>query len=75
MKMNMGYKDRTVRMVGGIILLSLVPAGNLWGLIGFVPLLTGAIGICPLYPLFGMETCSKDGDCCPKGKCDSKDKK
>jgi hypothetical protein len=60
MKMNMGYTDRTVRMVGGIIILSLVPSGNVWGLIGLIPLLTGAIGICPIYSFTGMETCSAD---------------
>ena len=29
---------------------------SLWGLVGLVPLLTGAIGFCPLYRLFGVST-------------------
>lgn len=75
MKMNMGYVDRTVRMVGGILLLGLFIRGNIWGLIGLIPLLTGVIGICPLYSILGMETCSKDGKCAAKKADSAKDKK
>ena len=28
-----------------------------WGWIGVVPLVTGAIGSCPVYSLFGINTC------------------
>lgn len=51
--------DRALRVVLGIALLSLVFFGprTAWGLIGVVPLLTGAIGTCPLYTLFGFSTC------------------
>ena len=28
-----------------------------WGYIGIVPLATGLMGWCPLYPLLGMNTC------------------
>ena len=28
-----------------------------WGYLGIVPLLTGLIGSCPLYTLFGFSTC------------------
>ncbi len=28
-----------------------------WGYIGVVPLLTAAMGICPLYTVFGFSTC------------------
>jgi hypothetical protein len=51
--------DRTIRVVLGLALLSLVFVGpqTLWGLVGLVPLLTGAIGSCPLYRLFGVSTC------------------
>ncbi len=30
---------------------------GLWGYIGIVPLVTGALGICPLYTLLGINTC------------------
>jgi hypothetical protein len=29
----------------------------MWGYIGVVPLLTGAIGMCPVYTLLGINTC------------------
>jgi hypothetical protein len=28
-----------------------------WGLIGLIPLFTGIISFCALYPLCGMNTC------------------
>lgn len=51
--------DRAVRVVLGLVLLSLVFVGphTLWGLVGLVPLATGALGFCPLYTLFGFSTC------------------
>jgi hypothetical protein len=52
--------DRGLRVILGLSLLSLVFVGpqTLWGLIGVVPLLTGLLGSCPLYTLFGIGTCS-----------------
>lgn len=51
--------ERVVRVLLGVGLLSLYFAGpqTPWGLIGAVPLLTGAIGSCPLYTIFGVSTC------------------
>jgi hypothetical protein len=51
--------DRAIRVVVGIALLSLVFVGpqTLWGLVGLVPLLTGVVGSCPLYRIFGISTC------------------
>ena len=59
---NEGTADRVFRVTVGLILLSLVFVGpqTLWGLIGIVPILTGATGVCPAYSLFGMSTCSTD---------------
>lgn len=59
MKANEGKFDRVFRIVVGIGLLSLVFIGpqSLWGLIGLVPLLTGVFGFCPLYAVFGFDTC------------------
>jgi hypothetical protein len=52
--------DRIVRVVIGLLLLSLVFVGpkTLWGIIGVIPLVTGVIGFCPLYKLLGVSTCS-----------------
>lgn len=59
MTVNEGTIDRIVRVVIGIALLSLVFVGpqTMWGLVGIVPLLTGIVGFCPAYKLFGLSTC------------------
>lgn len=59
MKTNEGKVDRVVRIVVGLGLLSLVFVGpqTMWGLVGLVPLFTGAFGFCPLYKVFGFNTC------------------
>lgn len=63
MNKNVGSGDRLVRVVVGVAILSLIWLlhGNVrWlGLIGIVPLLTAAMGFCPLYLPFGIRTCSK----------------
>ena len=55
--------DRGLRVVLGIVVLSLVVIGpkTSWGLLGLVPLLTGLVGFCPLYRLLGISTCSAHG--------------
>lgn len=59
MKTNEGKWDRILRVLLGLGLLSLVFIGpqTLWGLAGLVPLVTGLIGFCPLYKIFGLNTC------------------
>jgi Protein of unknown function (DUF2892) len=59
MKLNVGGIDRILRIVAGLVLIALAFTGTigLWGYIGVVPLLTGAVGFCPVYPLLGMNTC------------------
>ena len=61
MKINVGSTDRTIRVILGLGLLSLLFLldGNArwFGLIGIVPLLTGLAGRCPAYGLFGFDTC------------------
>ena len=59
---NTGNLDRIVRVVVGLALIAgffLMPESSLrWlFLIGIVPLVTGLIGSCPLYRLFGISTC------------------
>jgi sulfite exporter TauE/SafE len=64
MKTNVGGFDRAVRIIAGIIILSLVFVleGNArwWGLIGLIPLLTGLVRWCPAYTLFGVSTCPSE---------------
>lgn len=56
--------DRSLRILVGIILISLVFVGpkTAWGLLGFVPLLTGLAGRCPVYSAFGISTCSRSSN-------------
>jgi hypothetical protein len=58
MMINLGTLDRAVRIVVGMVLLSLVVVGprTFWGFIGFVPLMTGAMGYCPLYRVLGFSS-------------------
>lgn len=60
MKKNIGSVDRWIRIIAGIAILSLLiwlPGNQRWyGLIGLVPLVTGMIGYCPTYALFGIST-------------------
>ena len=64
MKKNVGGIDRVLRILAGLGLLAFAllaegPA-RWWGLVGLVPLATGTFGFCPLYPLFGFNTCPLD---------------
>ena len=59
MTKNEGTVDRVVRVVGGLIILSLAFVGpkSAWGYIGLLPIITGLVGVCPAYSLFGINTC------------------
>lgn len=59
MNRNEATWDRALRVIAGIALVALTLAGTIgvWGWIGIVPLLTGALGWCPLYTVLGIKTC------------------
>jgi hypothetical protein len=59
MPINEGTADRTLRVIIGLAILSLAFVGphTPWAYLGFVPLLTGALGFCPLYSILGFSTC------------------
>jgi len=61
MQPNLGTADRLIRVLVGLVLLSLVltaESSARWlGLIGLVPLATAVVGFCPVYALFGATTC------------------
>jgi hypothetical protein len=60
MTINEGTVDRAVRVIAGLVILSLAFIGpkSAWGYIGLVPIATGLIGYCPAYSLFGINTCA-----------------
>ena len=59
MTRNEGTIDRALRIILGLGLISLVFVGpqTAWGWIGIIPLVTGALGTCPLYSMLGISTC------------------
>ncbi|HEY6863297.1 MAG TPA: DUF2892 domain-containing protein [Burkholderiales bacterium] len=60
MKLNVGTTDRAIRIVAGLVLLSLVfileSNARWWGLVGVLPLVTGLAGRCLLYVPLGIDT-------------------
>jgi hypothetical protein len=61
MKTNENPADRALRIGVGLALLSLTLFGpqTWWGLVGLIPLITGVVGVCPVYRMFGISTCDK----------------
>jgi len=53
--------ERVLRVLVGIGLLGLVFFGpkTAWGWIGVLLLVTGLVGSCPAYTLFGISTCRR----------------
>lgn len=66
MTQNVGSLDRMIRILAGLILLSLVffleGSARWWGLVGLLPLGTGVLGWCALYAPFGINTCHTGQD-------------
>ena len=61
MTQNIGNVERVIRAIVGLALISIVFVGpqTPWGWLGLIPLGTAAIGWCPPYALFGINTCSR----------------
>ena len=61
MNRNVVSTDRILRVVAGLILISLVFIGpkTVWGWVGLIPLITGLFRWCPAYTLVGVSTCKK----------------
>lgn len=59
MKINVGSLDRFVRVLAGIVLIALAATSTVgwWGWLGVIPLITGLVGSCPMYRVFGLNTC------------------
>ena len=68
MKCNVGGMDRTLRIVVGVVLVTLAANGIVgwWGWLGLIPLATGIFRFCPAYPMLGVNSC---GSSCGKDAC------
>jgi hypothetical protein len=62
---NEGMLDRALRLLAGLILFTLVftTLTGIWSIlaavVGLILLGTGAVGFCPLYTLFGINTSAR----------------
>ena len=65
MKLNERGADRAVRVIAGIALLAVAYfyLMDMWAIVaaavGAVMLVTGVIGVCPAYSIFGIATCPR----------------
>lgn len=66
MKANMGSLDKAIRIIATIVFSMLFITKTVEGaaaivllVLGGVFLLTSVIGFCPLYSIFGLNTCNK----------------
>jgi hypothetical protein len=59
MLINESHFDRIIRAVTGLTLVMAAATGFIgpWGWIGLLPLITGLVGFCPAYRLFGLSSC------------------
>jgi hypothetical protein len=54
---NVGHIDRIVRIVLGVLILSVaIYYESLWGILGLVMLASGTLRFCPVYFPFGFST-------------------
>ncbi|EME70794.1 hypothetical protein H261_06169 [Paramagnetospirillum caucaseum] len=58
MDVNMGGRDRLIRALVGVAMIGLAMADIIgpWGWIGIVPLVSAALGWCPIYMAAGLST-------------------
>ena len=68
MKKNIGNVERIVRVVLGIVVVSLAFVGprSSWAFLGIIPIVTGLIGYCPPYALLGIDTTSSARQSSPR---------
>jgi hypothetical protein len=57
---NESTADRILRVTAGVAILSLAFIGpqTPWAFLGIIPIVTGALGSCPLYTVLGVGTCA-----------------
>ncbi len=62
MENNVGKIDRIIRILVGLLLVSLSVSGLIgaWGWLGLILVATGLMSFCPIYALFGKSTCQMD---------------
>ena len=68
MKKNVGTVDRFIRIIMAAVIAILLYSNSVTGTVGLVLLtisavllLTSLFGVCPLYSVVGVNTCSEEG--------------
>jgi sulfite exporter TauE/SafE len=58
MKCNVGDTERMIRIIAGTLILLLgLYFKSWWGVIGLIPIITGAVRYCPVSAILGVSTC------------------
>lgn len=58
MESNVGQKDKAIRYILAVLIgFAGIYFQSWWGLLAFVPLLTGLFSFCPVYKFLGLNTC------------------
>lgn len=58
MKTNVGNADKIIRIILGVAIIAAGLFYGSWlGVIGVIPILTAFMSSCPLYSIFGINTC------------------
>ena len=59
MNPNVGSTDKILRITMAVVIAAAgIYFKSWWGLVAIVPFLTAVISFCPLYTIFGLNTCS-----------------
>ena len=62
MKANVGGTDRIIRIVVGIAIIIVgITLHTWWGLVGLLPIVTGLVRFCGLYPVLKIDTTGSGG--------------
>jgi hypothetical protein len=60
---NVGGIDFYIRIIAAVVIAILgILYQSWWGLIAIIPLATALVGFCPLWTLFGINTCKVKQD-------------
>jgi hypothetical protein len=61
MKCNVGKRDKIIRLVLGLLIISIgIYFKTWWGIVGAILIITALIGWCPAYVPFGISTCAEE---------------
>jgi hypothetical protein len=57
LKKNVGYVDSIIRVVIGALIVGIgLYFDSMWGLVGLIPVVSGAVSFCPVYKALSIDT-------------------